>query len=153
MESSKTPDKKRAQHLLRLREGTVARRERIVVEDLTVADAAKLVVTDFLPACERGSGLATAGFTRRGNAPFERPASLAFRDFRRTALRNLERDGAPRSMAMAMVGQKTQEVYRRYTIVDEAMIREAAVKMDRGAKVRQTTAQRTAQPDQPTADR
>jgi hypothetical protein len=33
---------------------------------------------------------------------------------------------------MAMVGQKTEEVYRRYAIVDEAMIREAAVKMDRG---------------------
>src|SRR4029453_12605827 len=40
-ESSKTSDKKRAQHTLRLREGAVARRERIVVEDLTVADAAK----------------------------------------------------------------------------------------------------------------
>jgi hypothetical protein len=38
---------------------------------------------------------------------------------------------------MAMVGQKTEEVYRRYAIVDEAMIREAAVKMNRGAKVRE----------------
>jgi integrase len=62
-------------------------------------------------------------------------------DFRRTAIRNLERDGVPRSVAMAMVGQKTEEVYRRYAIVDEAMIREAAVKMNRGAKVRRTTAQ------------
>jgi hypothetical protein len=50
---------------------------------------------------------------------------------------------------MAMVGQKTEEVYRRYAIVDEAMIREAAVKMNRGAKVRRTTAQRTAQSGQP----
>src|SRR5262249_49069224 len=33
-ESSKTSDKKKAQRLLRLREGAVARRERIVVEDL-----------------------------------------------------------------------------------------------------------------------
>ena len=62
-------------------------------------------------------------------------------DFRRTAIRNLERDGVPRSVAMAMVGQKTEDVYRRYAIVDEAMIREAAVKMNRGAKVRRTTAQ------------
>lgn len=74
-------------------------------------------------------------------------------DFRRTAIRNLERDGVPRSVAMAMVGQKTEEVYRRYAIVDEAMIREAAIKMNRGAKVRRTTAQRTAQSDQPAADR
>jgi hypothetical protein len=57
-------------------------------------------------------------------------------DFRRTAIRNLERDGVPRSVAMAMVGQKTEEVYRRYAIVDEAMIREAATKMDRGARAR-----------------
>jgi hypothetical protein len=65
-------------------------------------------------------------------------------DFRRTAIRNLERDGVPRSVAMAMVGQKTEEVYRRYAIVDEAMIREAAVKMNRGAKTRRATAQRSA---------
>ncbi len=65
-------------------------------------------------------------------------------DFRRTAIRNLERDGVPRSVAMAMVGQKTEEVYRRYAIVDEAMIREAAVKMNRGARLRRTTAQRSA---------
>ena len=74
-------------------------------------------------------------------------------DFRRTAIRNLERDGVPRSVAMAMVGQKTEEVYRRYAIVDEAMIREAAIKMNRGAKARRTTAQRTAQSDQPSPDR
>jgi hypothetical protein len=41
----------------------------------------------------------------------------------------------------------------RYAIVDEAMIREAAVKMNRGAKVRRTTAQRTAQSGETTADR
>jgi hypothetical protein len=72
-------------------------------------------------------------------------------DFRRTAIRNLERDGVPRSVAM--VGQKTEEVYRRYAIVDEAMIREAAIKMNRGAKVRRTSAQRTAQSAQLSADR
>ena len=62
-------------------------------------------------------------------------------DFRRTAIRNLERDGVPRSVAMAMVGHQTEEVYTRYAIVDEAMMREAAVKMNRGAKVRRSTAQ------------
>jgi integrase len=66
-------------------------------------------------------------------------------DFRRTAIRNLERDGVPRSVAMAMVGQKTEEVYRRYAIVDEAMIREAAIKMNRGANTRRATAQRTSE--------
>ena len=56
---------------------------------------------------------------------------------------HLERDRVPGSIAMAMVGQKTQEVHRRYAIVDEAMIREAAIRMNRGTKVRRTTAQRT----------
>jgi integrase len=51
-------------------------------------------------------------------------------DFRRTAVRNLERAGVPRSTAMAMVGHKTESIYRRYAIVDEAMHREAAAKLD-----------------------
>jgi integrase len=50
-------------------------------------------------------------------------------DFRRTAVRNLERAGVPRSAAMAMVGHKTESVYRRYAITDEVMLKEAAVKL------------------------
>ncbi|MCI0548909.1 MAG: site-specific integrase [Candidatus Rokubacteria bacterium] len=52
-------------------------------------------------------------------------------DFRRTAVRNLERAGVPRSTAMKMVGHKTESVYRRYAIVDEAMLREGAEKIAR----------------------
>jgi len=50
-------------------------------------------------------------------------------DFRRTAVRNLERAGVPRSAAMKMTGHKTEAVYRRYAIVDEAMLREGAAKL------------------------
>ncbi len=50
-------------------------------------------------------------------------------DFRRTAVRNLERAGVPRSTAMAMVGHWTESIYRRYAIVDEAMLREGAQKL------------------------
>jgi len=47
----------------------------------------------------------------------------------RTAVRNLERAGVPRSAAMAITGHKTETVYRRYAIVDESMMREAAEKL------------------------
>jgi len=51
-------------------------------------------------------------------------------DFRRTAVRNLERAGVSRSAAMAMVGHKTEAICRRYAIVDSAVLREAAEKID-----------------------
>jgi integrase len=50
-------------------------------------------------------------------------------DFRRTAVRNLERAGVPRSAAMVMVGHRTESIYRRYAIADEAMLREGAIKL------------------------
>ena len=50
-------------------------------------------------------------------------------DLRRSAVRNLERAGVPRSTAMAMVGHKTMSIYTRYAIVDEAMLREGAAKL------------------------
>ncbi len=52
-------------------------------------------------------------------------------DFRRTAVRNLERAGVPRSTAMKMVGHKTESIYRRYAIVDETMLKEGAAQLQR----------------------
>jgi integrase len=46
-------------------------------------------------------------------------------DFRRTAVRNLERAGVSRSDAMKMVGHKTESNYRRYAIADEKSMNEA----------------------------
>ena len=50
-------------------------------------------------------------------------------DFRRTAVRNLEMAGVPRSTAMKMVGHKTQSIYSRYAIVDEGMLQDGATKL------------------------
>jgi hypothetical protein len=46
-----------------------------------------------------------------------------------TAVRNLERAGVPRSTAMAMVGHRTEAIYRRYASVDEAMLHEGGAKL------------------------
>jgi integrase len=51
-------------------------------------------------------------------------------DFRRTAVRNLERAGVSRSVAMRMTGHKTESVYRRYAIVTESDLREAGAKLE-----------------------
>jgi hypothetical protein len=50
-------------------------------------------------------------------------------DFRRTAVRNLERAGVPRSVAMKLTGHKTEAVYRRYAIVCEADLTEGLKKL------------------------
>ncbi|CAN5882817.1 site-specific integrase [soil metagenome] len=54
-------------------------------------------------------------------------------DFRRTAVRNLEKAGVSRSAAMAMVGHKTEAIYRRYAIVDAGALRDAATRIDNAA--------------------
>jgi hypothetical protein len=58
-----------------------------------------------------------------------RPGALVH-DMRRSAVRTFERAGVPRSVAMSIVEHKTESIYRRYAIVDEAMQREEAARLD-----------------------
>ena len=51
-------------------------------------------------------------------------------DLRRTAVRDLDRAGVSRTVAMKMVGMKTEAIYRRYNIIDEERMREEAEKLN-----------------------
>jgi integrase len=71
-------------------------------------------------------------------------ASLIFHDLRRSAVRNLDRDGVTQSVAMAITGHKTASVYRRYRIVNEDDIRVALERVQRGNRARKVVRLATA---------
>jgi integrase len=92
--------------------------------------------------CERAQGRIIAHVFHRHGKPIRslrrawrtacreagRPG-LLLHDLRRSAIRNLERAGISRSVAMKLTGHKTEAVYRRYAIVAESDLREAGTKL------------------------
>jgi hypothetical protein len=66
------------------------------------------------------------------------PRALKYRhDFRRTAVRSLERAGVSRSVAMGLVGMKTQSIYSRYAIKSKQDLKDGVAKL---AKLHQADA-------------
>jgi len=105
--------------------------ETILKNQLTDHERLKL-----LARSARSSFSATANGSRssgrHGRTPARRPRrpGKLIHDMRRSAVRTFERAGVPRSGAMSIVGHKTESIYRRYAIVDQAMQREAAARLD-----------------------
>jgi len=97
---------------------------------------------EYTRRCERAQGRIIPQVFHRGGRPI-RSMTKAWRtackragvpgrllhDLRRTAVRNLERAGVSRSVAMKMTGHKTESVYRRYAIVAESDLHEAGAKL------------------------
>ena len=61
------------------------------------------------------------GVTRACGLP-----GLLVHDLRRSAVRNMERASVPRSVAMKLTGHRTESVYRRYAIVSDTDLQDAA---------------------------
>jgi integrase len=70
------------------------------------------------------------GAWKKACAAAKLPGKLVH-DFRRTAVRNLERAGVPRSVAMKLTGHKTESIYRRYAVVSPADLNAGVEKLAR----------------------
>ena len=77
---------------------------------------------------------------------------LLLHDFRRSAVRNMIPRGVPQKIAREISGHKTDSVFNRYNIVSEADLRDAARRIEAGAKTvvmhSECTVEPGRQPDQ-----
>jgi integrase len=55
---------------------------------------------------------------------------VLFHDLRRSAIRNMERAGVPRKLAMEISGHRSDAIYRRYDIVSDKDLKLAAARME-----------------------
>jgi integrase len=88
-------------------------------------------VEQLIPWVFHRNGKPIKDFTKAWSTATDAPGvpDRIVHDFRRTAVRNLERAGVPRSVAMKLVGHKTEAIYRRYAVTSESDLIEGVRKL------------------------
>jgi integrase len=107
-----------------LRELLLAQRERISTIEKQTGQIIPLVFTN-----PDGSAIVDFRKAWRSACRAAGVPGRLFHDFRRTAVRNLERAGVSRSAGMSLTGHLTASIYSRYSIVDSSMLEEAVAKL------------------------
>jgi integrase len=129
----------------------------ITIEDSKNGEGRIVVMTqkvfELVKACCEGKSGDDAVFTRRDGKSVKdfrkswRNACVAagvpnlkVHDLRRTGARNLRRAGVDRDIIMRIGGWKTESVFRRYNIVDEADLRDATQKLENSQRIAKVNA-------------
>jgi len=138
----------------------------ITIEDSKNGDGRTVAMTEkvfeLLKACCEGKGENDFVFTREDGKQVKdfreswanaRKAagvgSLKIHDLRRTGARNMRRCGVDRDVIMKIGGWKTDSVFRRYNIVDEHDLHEAAALQDRKSQLSHNLASEEKRPELP----
>lgn len=117
----------------------------LLTEQRTLTDAVQREIGAVVPWVFHHDGRQVRTYRRRWSAAIDaaahegagvlrrviRPQLLGriVHDLRRTAVRNFERAGVPRSVGMKLTGHLTESVYNRYAIVSEADLKEGVGKL------------------------
>jgi integrase len=80
---------------------------------------------------------------RANGKAYDKYVGLQPHDFRRTAVRNLIRRGVPQHIAMKISGHKTEEVFRRYDILDDEDLIDATRKLEAAAAAQNESGTKT----------
>ncbi len=107
--------------------------ERLLIEQRERTDEVERATSAIVPFVFHRAGKPIRTMRRAWRGACQRAgiSGAWIHDLRRTAVRNLERAGVSRSVAMKLTGHKTEAVYRRYAIADSAALAEGVSKLAR----------------------